>query len=45
VDGAPTGAVKEVEADDSVRVDVGVPWYWVRCVFDEDDLGCFCLRV
>lgn len=37
--GAPTGAVEKVEADDAVGVDVRVPWYWMRVVFDKDYFG------
>jgi hypothetical protein len=39
VDGRPAGAVEQVEADDAVGVDVGVPGYGVRVVFLEDYFG------
>jgi hypothetical protein len=38
--GRPALAIEQVEADDAVRVDVRVPWDWVRVVFYEYDFGC-----
>jgi hypothetical protein len=43
VDGGPTGAVKQVEADDAVGVDVWVPGYGAGFGAEEDyfgGLGC-----
>lgn len=42
LDRAPACAVQEVQADDSVGVDVGVYWDGTVGLFDEEDLGCFC---
>lgn len=39
VNRTPALAVEEIEAYDSVRVDVRMPWDWVSVVFNEDYFG------
>ena len=39
MDGAPGGAIEEVEADDAVGIDVRVPWDWVCVILDKNDFG------
>jgi hypothetical protein len=38
----PGGFVQEIETDDAVGVNVGMYWYGVLLVFDEDDFWGFC---
>jgi hypothetical protein len=36
---APALTIEKVETDDTVGIDMRVPWNGVRCVFDKDHLG------
>jgi hypothetical protein len=44
VDRTPALTVKQVKTDDAIRVDVWVPRYRVRVVFDENHFGSFCFK-